>query len=218
VLIEDRNLFPTPGPDSDKQRLDLEIDRTIGGRKEASNDDSPDANAFGFHIMSGGSFKYFSFWVVLTIFIGPPKELTSLSKRDGSHWQLFGCDPAKGELRQTVKAICTDGSETSNCGEIFEGGVPATIVEMPGHCGPGKYAVAVDLQPSESHQHLHNYLHKRGLDHSHVYDFTFDYDYSPIEKRGAASNVLLRIDYSDHPGYWKKIVGKFINLTTSPFL
>jgi chitinase len=131
-----------------------------------------------------------------------------MRKQDGSHWQLFGCDNAKGEARQTVKAVCTDGSESSNCGQIFQGGVAATVLEMPDHCGPGKYAVAVDMQPSKSHQPLHNYLRKRGLDHSHVYDLTFDYDFTPLEKRGAASNVLLRIDYSDDPGYWKNIVGK----------
>jgi chitinase len=85
--------------------------------------------------------------------------------QDGSHWELFGCDNSINEDRQTVKAVCTNTSESSNCGEIFTGDVPATIIEMPANCGAGKYAVAVDMKLSESHSHLHNYLHKRRLGH-----------------------------------------------------
>lgn len=38
-----------------------------------------------------------------------------------------------------------------------------------------------------------------------MYEFTFDYDFTPIHKRGE-SDVLFRIDYSSEPGYWDHIV------------
>lgn len=120
---------------------------------------------------------------------------------------MYDCPPEKTEARQTVKAICTDRSSLSNCEDIYLGdhGVGGTIVEMPPHCGPGKYAIAVSLERSES-QDKPEYLRKRGLQDETVYDFTFDYDYTPVTKR-ADSDVLMRLDYSDNSGYWKAIVG-----------
>lgn len=135
--------------------------------------------------------------------------MTSIDKRDGSHWELFDCDNTVGEKRQTVKAVCANLSDDHNCDVIFKGtGVAGTVVDMPGDCGPGRYAVAVSMTPSTDHSHLHKHLVKRGLEAARVFDFTFDYDYSPIEKRADKSNVLLRIDYSDDPGYWDTIVGR----------
>lgn len=160
----------------------------MGGAQSAGNDMDPNHNTFGFHILSG-----------------PENEITTFDKRDGSHWELFDCDDSVGEARQTVKAVCTDTSENSNCNIIFQDGVAATVVEMPPNCGPGKYSVAVALTESTNHTHLHHRLEKRGLQGSPVYDFTFDYDYSPIHKRDK-SQVLVRIDYSDDPGYWSHIV------------
>ncbi|ORY04392.1 hypothetical protein BCR34DRAFT_572769 [Clohesyomyces aquaticus] len=184
------DLFPSVGPDSNTEKLDIKLDKTMGGNRDAPNSNNPDDNAFGFYIMSG-----------------PQQELTTVSKRDGSHWEIFDCDNTAGEKRQTVKMVCTDTSANSNCGIIFEGrGVAHTVVDMPGDCGPGRYAVAVSLEPSASHEHLKPHLVKRGLESAPVYDFTFDYDFSVFEKRADKSNVLLRIDYSDDPGYWSDIV------------
>jgi chitinase len=81
---------------------------------------------------------------------------------------------------------------------------------MPPGCGPGKYAVAVSLEPAPSDQQsipveLVKRLEKRGIDSPTVYSFTFDYDYSPIVRRQDA-NKLIRIDYSDDPGYWANVV------------
>jgi chitinase len=161
----------------------------MGGQRTGSSN-NPNDNSFGFYIMSG-----------------PEDEITTFAKRDGSHWELFDCENL--EKRQTVKAVCTNTTVDNNCGIIFEGGVPGTVVEMPPDCGPGKYAVAVSLEPSQAHPRLRKKLEKRGLHAAPVYDFTFDYDYSPIHAR-ADSQVLLRIDYSDDPGYWSDIVGMFI--------
>jgi chitinase len=146
---------------------------------------------------------------------GPEEEITSVSKRDGSHWEIFDCDHHAGEKRQTVKMVCTDSSEESNCNTIFKGGVQHTVVDMPSNCGPGRYAVAVSLEPSVDHEHLKKHLVKRGLDAAPVYDFTFDYDFGVFEKRADQSKVLLRIDYSDDPGYWSEIVGKSITSSHS---
>jgi chitinase len=185
-------LFPKPGPSTDKQKWKVDIDNTMGGQEAPSTDNNPDLNSFGWHIMSG-----------------PSDEITSLNKRDGSHWEVYECDEILHEGRQEAKMVCTDDSEASNCGIIGTGrGVAETVIEMPSGCGPGKYAMAVSLEPSSS-QILPSHLEKRGLNNPTVYDLTFDYDFTPLQRRGG-SNVLLRIDYSDDPGYWNDVVGKQI--------
>jgi hypothetical protein len=68
LLIKYRDLFPKPGPDSDQQKFDLEIDRTMGGRRPPTNDATPDANAFGFYIMSGMKLQKLSTFDALIIF------------------------------------------------------------------------------------------------------------------------------------------------------
>jgi chitinase len=169
------------------EKFNIKLDQKMGGQQTPTNDVDLNKNAFGFVILSG-----------------PENEITTANKRDGSHWELFDCDDI-GELRQTVKAVCTNTSKDSNCDIIFRGGGENTVVEMPSRCGPGKYSVAVSMTESVNHTHLHHRLEKRGLRNAPVYDFTFDYDFSPIKKRGQ-SNVLVRIDYSDDPGYWGVIV------------
>jgi chitinase len=187
ILTPFRNLFPTLGPDSNAEKLDMKLDTSIesesSNSKYAAND-----HAFGWYIMSG-----------------PEIEFSSVSKRDGSHLEFFDCDNTAGEERQTIKVVCTDSSENSNCDHISKGGVEATVVEMPEDCGPGRYAVAWSMEPSTNHDHIRDHFEKRGLSDSSVFDFTFDYDSTHFEKR-ADSNVLLRIDYSDDPGYWQTIV------------
>jgi chitinase len=129
-----------------------------------------------------------------------------MKKRSGSHWELYDCGSGRTEERRTAKAVCTtDGSAGSNCKDVYKGfGVAGTIVEMPSGCGPGRYAVAVALEHTQN-QTLPHHLVKRGVS-GRIYDFTFDYDFSPIMKR-ADSKTLLRIDYSDDPGFWTKVVG-----------
>ncbi|KAJ6287495.1 hypothetical protein J3E71DRAFT_358329 [Bipolaris maydis] len=184
-----KNLFPTPGPDSNTEKLYIKIDQTMGGQITPGNSNDPDDHAFGFYIMSG-----------------PEEEITTVNKRDGSHWELFDCDNTISENRQTVKAVCTDSSANSNCDIIFKGGLEHTVVEMPSDCGPGKYAVARKMELSTTHTHIRHKLEKRGLADALVYDFTFDYDFTTFEKRAGQSNVLVRIDYSDNPGYWDSII------------
>ncbi|KAH9230227.1 glycoside hydrolase family 18 protein [Colletotrichum gloeosporioides 23] len=187
------NLFPKPGPSTDKQKWDVKIDPTMGGADPTPEESTnADKNSFGWYIMSG-----------------PESELTSLSKRDGSHWELFDCEAgALHEKRQTVRAVCTDNSKASNCGLIHKGrGVAETVIEMPEGYGPGRYAMAVSLSPSSNQTMPHRLVKRRPeLDDAQVYDLTFDYDFSPLRRRAGGSNVLIRIDYSDDPGYWSDIV------------
>ena len=139
---------------------------------------------------------------------GPKKDLISLDKRDGSHWELLGCE--KHDKRQTIQAICTDTGPDSNCGDIFLGQVAETVTEMPPHCGAGRYAVAVSLEPSKNQTitpDIEMKLRRRGTIAPRIYDFTFDYDFSPIHGRDK-SDVLVRIDYASEPGYWASIVNK----------
>jgi chitinase len=113
--------------------------------------------------------------------------LTSLNKRDGSHWELFNCPEEKHEGRHVVQAVCTDSSTDSNCRAIYEGGVAHTVVEMPEGCGPGAYAMAISLERSVNYTKLPHHLEKRwGIDRR-VYDFTFDYDFSAVNKRASTS-------------------------------
>ncbi|KAK3360720.1 family 18 glycosyl hydrolase [Lasiosphaeria hispida] len=158
-------------------------------------DDARDANsnAFGWHIISG-----------------PPGEVTSFDRRDDSHWVLLDCNKDMHEDHtHTIKAVCTDESDGSNCDDIFRDGVATTVVKMPSGCGPGKYAIAVSLEPAKDYdgvpKNLIKHLEKRGIPKPRVYEFTFNYDYSPIIKRGD-SNKRIRIDYSDDAGYWANIV------------
>lgn len=129
-----------------------------------------------------------------------------MNKRDGSQWELFDCDNTVGEKRQTIKAVCMDSSENSSCDVIFKGGLEYTVVEMPSACGPGKYAIARKMESSDNHDHIRHRLEECGLGEAPVYDFTFDYDFTLFEKRADQSDVLMRIDYIDDPGYWDTIV------------
>ncbi|KAF6812686.1 glycosyl hydrolase family 18 [Colletotrichum sojae] len=189
------NLFPKPGPSTDKQKWDVKIDPTTGGADPTPEESTnADKNSFGWYIMSG-----------------PRDELTSLNKRDGSHWELFDCEAgALHEKRQTVRAVCTDDSEASNCGLIHEGqDVAETVVEMPEGCGPGRYAMAVSLTPSDNQTVPHR-LVKRDpeLADAKIYDFTFDYDFSPLRRRakGRSKRQIEEEVHRDHDGSHKKYV------------
>jgi chitinase len=142
---------------------------------------------------------------------GPTDELVTVDKRDGSHWEIYGYPSKKTEARHTVKAVCTTSGEESNCWDILRGlGVSGTVVELPDGCGPERHAMAVSLEPSKT-QDKPKHLVKRGLVNETVYDFTFDYDFTPLQKR-QTTNVLLRVDYSDDPSCWDSIIGESLSI------
>lgn len=185
-------LFPDYSEDDDSDfTYDLELDQ------DANSEEDPNDTGFG--------------WVIMA---GPKDQLTSLNKRDGSHWELFDCpdrDSITEDHRITVRAICTDDSSDSNCDDLFLGGVENTVVEMPGHCGIGRYAMAVSMESATDQRlpgSLHPKLVKRGVNLQrapNVYNFTFDYNFAVLQGR-ESNQVQVRIDYSDEPKYWKAIV------------
>lgn len=184
--------------------LNTEVGDGFGG-------EDPNENGFGFAIMSGKSLFAHECKQQLTRAsnASPSSELTSFDKRDGSHWELYDCPEEIHDGRQTVKALCTDDSIDSNCGLIFNGwGVEDTIVELPPGCSMGRYAVARSLTRTKD-PNVPQKLVKRGLGNKAVYDFTFDYDFTTVQKRG--STVRLRVDYTNMPGYWDSIIRMLIN-------
>lgn len=175
-------------PEGSTVDYDLQIDKTITQLEDPGHT-NPNANGFAWHIMDG-----------------PMDELSNLDKRDGAHWEVFDCDPENHEGLQTAKIVCTDHSEDSNCHELWLGGIKTKVLKMPAGCGPGKYAMGVSLEPIEN-ESPPPHVNIRSLgprSKPTVYELTFDFDFSPLQKRD--SNVLLRIDYSDNPGYWSEIV------------
>ncbi|KAI1776334.1 family 18 glycosyl hydrolase [Hypoxylon cercidicola] len=188
VPLED--LFPNPptGDDVDTD-FDLNIDNTWGdGQPDTGTDDDPDEAAFQFYVLAA-----------------PDEIQTSLDKRDGSHWDVFNCNDAVSEETHTVQMVCTDVSEESNCDHIRRGhGVPGTILQMPKGCGPGKYAVAVDMAVSKN-QSLPQHIRKRKLHHNPIiYDLTFDYDFSRVPRD--FGETQMRVDFSNQEGYWDNVV------------
>ncbi|KAI0877792.1 carbohydrate-binding module family 18 [Hypoxylon argillaceum] len=177
---------PPTGDDVDTD-YELETDDTWGTGKAKVDDDEPSDAAFQFVVMAS-----------------PDEIQTSLDRRDGSHWEL-NCDNTNdSQEAQTIQMVCTDISEDSNCYKIGLGhGVPGTILQMPSGCGPGKYAVAVEMTKSRN-QILPRSLIRR-LSHSPVvYDLTFDYDFSRVPRD--MGDTQMRIDFSNEVGYWDEVV------------
>ncbi|SPJ79175.1 related to chitinase [Fusarium torulosum] len=184
-------LFPDPPSEKDAESdFQLKVDSTWGGAEDLPFVETPEQSAFGFIIMTS------------------PDELqTSLSKRDGSHWEVFDCNDSVSEGEHTVRMVCTDRGDTSNCGNIYLGhGAPGTIVEMPEGCGPGKYAVVKELSHSKN-QSIPQHIYRRGIDDSEpVLDLTFDYDFRRVPRD--LGDTQIRLDYSNENSYWNTIVDK----------
>lgn len=191
------NLFDEKIGDDETQEFDIDVD--IDNSRENSH---PNANSFGWHIMSG-----------------PPDQVENLSKRDGSHWEVYGCDTEKHEGRQSARLVCTkDRSSAHNCDNILKGGVVDTVLEMPSHCGVGKYALAISLEPmhdASTDDTIHPRLMKRLPVGTTVYNLTFDYGFHRLQGR-ADNKVKIRIDYSNVKNYWNKIVGPSISIPSLP--
>ncbi|KAI0141566.1 hypothetical protein GGR57DRAFT_487122 [Xylariaceae sp. FL1272] len=184
-------LFPDPPPEDTPSKIQLQIDTTDQGGDTSTDSTDPNENGFG--------------WIIM---VGPSSQLTSMRKRDGSHWELYDCGDNSHSNTRTVKAVCTDESETSNCNTIFQDGVERTVIEVPSECGPGRYAMAVSMDESLDHQlpqELAHRLVKRGLPKPRVFDLTFDYDFSVLQGRDD-SDVDVRIDFSTDPYYWSNVV------------
>jgi chitinase len=183
-------LFENPPENADDPDFNLSVDDTWGtGDTQGDADEEPEDAAFGF--------------VVIT---APDEVHVSLDKRDGSPWELMDCPGSDSEEEHTIRMICTDSSADSKCDHIHRGkGAPGTILQMPSRCGPGRYAVAKELKESYN-QSLPGHLNKRELEGRSVYDLTFDYDFKRVPRD--YGDALMRIDYSNQPGYWDSVVDR----------
>ncbi|GLA25444.1 hypothetical protein AnigIFM63326_002145 [Aspergillus niger] len=183
-------LFPDPPPANVADpSFNLEVDDTWGTGKAKGEDDPNDA-AFGF--------------VVVT---SPNEVSVNLDKRDGAPWEVFDCPVSESEDEHTVRVVCTDSGPGSRCDDIHLGdGVPGTILQMPGGCGPGKYAVAKSMELAHN-QELPNHLQKRSdLKNTRVYSLKFDYDFRRVPRSYGDSQ--MRIDFSNEEGYWDAVVDR----------
>ncbi|GJC92737.1 mutanase [Colletotrichum higginsianum] len=171
-------LFPTLPPPTDVPDYDLEHIRFDG--------DSPEA--FGFVVIDG-----------------PPDVVTSLTKRDGSHIEFLDCEPSKKHniTTHTVRYICLDASDASNCDDIHIGGAPGTIVKLPEGCGFATYGVVSEVRESNN-PFVPAKFHRQAHDSTVVYEMDFTYDFS-LTKR-TSEPVYVRIDYSHIHDYWTQVV------------
>lgn len=76
-----------------------------------------------------------------------------------------------------------------------------TILQMPSGCGPGKYAVAKSMTPSQVDVAAH--LRER-LIKPIVYDLTFDYDFTLVPRD--LGDTQMRIDFSNKDNYSDSVV------------
>ncbi|KAF3112314.1 hypothetical protein TWF706_010901 [Orbilia oligospora] len=140
----------------------------------------------------------------MVIVVGPADDVSTFSKRDGSHMELFDCPiPREGDNGiHKAKAVCRGDPE--NCNQIFklEGGVEGTFVKMPSHCTGNRYVRAIHLKRAED-QTLPGRLLPRDVT-SEVYEFAFDYSFH-LRKRDA-SDVFVRIDYASQYKYFEQFV------------
>ena len=116
------NIFPTKPPETGFPIFDLQ---RLGADDEPVTNEDPNQQTFG-----------------LVIIDGPSSAVSSLKKRDGSHWHIISCEPMQSSDISVLQIVCMDGSEHSNCRDIDEGGVEGTIVRMPDNCGPGETSQA----------------------------------------------------------------------------
>ncbi len=159
----------------------------------------PNDNSFGFWVMSG-----------------PENELTSLDKRDGSDWHVYDCDDEPHEGEQTARLVSTreyKGPGNHNCDKIYKGtGVKDTIIELPPHCGPGRYALAISLERKHALRDdgvIHPRLKRSLPEETTVYELKFDYGFHRLQGR-QGMNTRIRIDYSNAVDYWENVVGTLI--------
>jgi len=159
---------------------------------------SPTVTTQPITIQAGPNGQGFGFVVI----DGPQGSVTTLSKRDGSHYEFINCP--LGNNRQVVRIVCTDRGLNSNCGDIFIDGIEGTVIKMPDNCGNGVYAVAHHLGRA-ANQTLDTGSHLKAA--SEVLELDLSYDFGLVhQKKRAAGNVYVRVDYSNIPGYWNAMV------------
>ncbi|KAK3168950.1 hypothetical protein OEA41_005398 [Lepraria neglecta] len=177
------NIFPTKPPETDFPIFDLQ---RLGADDEPVTNEDPNQQTFG-----------------LIIIDGPSSAVSSLKKRDGSHWYIISCEPMQSSDISVLQIVCMDGSEHSNCRDIDEGGVEGTIVRMPDDCGPGTYAVVHSINPSLS-QELPKHIKRSAPTGAVVHDIELSYNFG-LAKRDAG-DIFVRVDYSNVENYYEQVI------------
>ncbi|KAH6655547.1 hypothetical protein BKA67DRAFT_240673 [Truncatella angustata] len=140
-----------------------------------------------------------------TIMVGAKEDVQSLRRRDGSHLEAFDCPtPAADDFStQTLKLVCLSDKSDHNCEDIMLGTVKGTIVRLPEDCGPDEWVRAVSFQPLENHP-IPSHLVKRAPENANIYQLRYDYNFRQLRRDGG--EIHVRLDTSDHAGYWDEIV------------
>ncbi|KAK3934339.1 hypothetical protein QBC46DRAFT_230034, partial [Diplogelasinospora grovesii] len=115
---------------------------------------------------------------------GPADVVTSLDKRDGSHIELLDCEPGatKHDLKvHTVRYVCMDDSNDSNCDDIHLGGAEGTIVKLPPDCGFATHGVVHAIKPAADDSIPHE-LRARAPTNAAVYELSFSYDFGRVKR------------------------------------
>lgn len=139
-----------------------------------------------------------------TIMVGAEEDVQSLRRRDGSHLEAFECpnpDPSDYST-QTVKLVCMEEGE-NNCEHVLAGGAHGTVVRLPENCGPDEWVRVVSFEQVEADA-VPGELVKRAPVDFKVYQLRYDYNFRQLRRAG--SEIYVRLDVSDHPGYWDAIV------------
>ncbi|KAG9952210.1 glycoside hydrolase family 18 protein, partial [Aureobasidium melanogenum] len=139
------------------------------------------------------------------IAVGAEEDVQSLRKRDGSHLETFDCPkPANGDYGvQTLKAVCMTESDDHNCEDILKGGAYGTLLRLPEDCGPDTFGRVVSFKQIQQYT-LPPHLQPRALPEPKVYEIRYDYNFRKLRRDG--KEIYMRMDASNHPGYWDAIV------------
>lgn len=138
--------------------------------------------------------------------VGAQEDVQSLRRRDGSQLVTFDCPtPEPGDFStQTLRAVCmAEDYENNNCEEMMLGSVRGTIARLPEDCGPDEWVRVVSFRAVRDFT-VPGHLLKRAPQNATVYEIKYDYNLRHLRRDGG--EVYVRVDASDHPGYWDKVV------------
>ncbi|ROV99663.1 hypothetical protein VSDG_03081 [Cytospora chrysosperma] len=190
VPLED--LFPEAEeiPASDEADFDVAMDGTW------SWDIDPDETSFA--------------WVVI---VGPPENVQSLRKRDGSFLETFDCpNPAADDYGvQKFRVACMAGPDDvdHDCENLLLGGGVGelgTIARLPKECGPDEWVRVISFREI-GNSTVPRHLAKRMIPGPYAKAYEIEYDYRIRDVAVSASDAIyVRIDSSTHEGYWANVV------------
>ncbi|KAI4763235.1 glycoside hydrolase [Aureobasidium sp. EXF-3400] len=139
------------------------------------------------------------------IAVGAEEDVQSLRKRDGSQMEAFECPTADAGdyTAQTLKAVCLADGDDNNCEDILKGGAYGTLLRLPEDCGPDTFGRVISFNRIQDYK-LPSHLQKRAPSEERVYEIRYDYNFRRLRRDG--KEIYMRMDASNHPGYWDAIV------------